>query len=347
MPRLRRSNPSSPGIVRARHGRGFTYSWSRTGERVTDPEILERIETLVIPPAWKDVWICPWPHGHIQAVGTDAAGRHQYMYHEAWRRRREAEKYARALEFGAVLPEVRKKVAADLRGDELDQRRVLAVAIRLLDIGCFRIGSETYARDHETFGIATLRKNHLSFKNGQMVFCYPAKGSITRTLSVCDPAVEQVLRPLRRRRGGTDQLLAYRSGRSWIDLHSADVNAYLKGLAGDHFSAKDFRTWSGTVHTAVQLALVDPRPGSARARRRAVVAAVKETAEHLGNTPAVCRSSYIDPRVLDLFDEGRTIAGHGWTGQGHDPGDDMERVRAAAESALLEMLADGEDLAAA
>lgn len=347
MPRLRRSNPNSPGIVRTRHGRGFSYTWSGTGERVEDPETLERIEALVIPPAWKEVWICPWPHGHIQAVGTDAAGRRQYMYHEAWRRRRDAQKYARALEFGSVLPEVRRKVAADLAGDDLSDRRVLGAAVRLLDIGCFRIGSETYARDHETFGIATLKKSHLSFKGGEMVFCYPAKGSVTRTLSVRDDDVERILRPLRRRRGGSDQLLAYRTRSGWVDLHSADVNAYLKELAGEHFSAKDFRTWSGTVHTAVQLALVEPPPESARGRRRAVVAAIKETAEHLGNTPAVCRSSYINPRVLDLFDEGRTISAHGWSRRGIDPHNDIEALKAAAETALLAMLADGEDLAAA
>lgn len=347
MPRLRRADPRSPGIRRARHGRGFTYTWTRTGERVDDPETLERIDELVIPPAWNDVWICPWPHGHIQAVGTDAAGRRQYMYHEAWRRRRDAEKYARALEFGAVLPEVRQKVAADLSDDDLSDRRVLAAAIRLLDIGCFRIGSETYARDHETFGIATLKKDHVSFRAAEMTFCYPAKGSVTRTLSVRDPDVERVLLPLRRRRGGSDQLLAYRDGRSWVDVHSADVNAYLKDLAGPTFSAKDFRTWSGTVYTAVRLALVEPPPTSARARRRALVAAIKETAEHLGNTPAVCRSSYVNPRVLDLFEEGRTIAAHGWSTRGIDPKTGGAELRTAAETALLAMLGDSEALAAA
>ena len=353
MPRLRRANPHSPGIHRTRHGRGYTYTWSQTGERVEDPDTLERIEALVIPPAWKDVWICPWPHGHIQAVGTDAAGRRQYMYHEAWRRRRDAEKYARALEFGAVLPEVRNRVAADLSGDDLSDRRVLAAAVRLLDIGCFRIGSEAYARDHETFGIATLKKDHVAFRSGEMIFCYPAKGSITRTLSVRDPEVEQVLLPLRRRRAGSDQLLAYKSGRAWVDLHSADVNAYLKEVAGPDFSAKDFRTWSGTVYAAVQLALVEPPPKSARSRRRALVAAIKETAEHLGNTPAVCRSSYVNPRVLDLFEEGRTIAAHGWPGIDLEAGrngkgmTDPERLRVAAESALIAMLADSKGLAAA
>lgn len=336
-------DPASPGILRTRQGRGYRYTWSATGEPVGDPETLQRTEALVIPPAWSDVWICPWPNGHIQAVGTDAAGRRQYMYHEEWRRRRDEEKYARAAAFGSVLPEVRRRVAADLRGEEISARRVLATAVRLLDIGCFRIGSEAYARDHDTYGIATLRKEHLSCRGGRMVFRYPAKGSITRTLVVSDSEVEQVLMPLRRRRGGSDQLLAYKAGRRWNDLHSADINGYLKEVAGSDFSAKDFRTWSGTLFTAVQLALVDPLPPSPRARRRAVVAAVKEAAEQLGNTPAVCRSSYIDPRVIDHFEEGTTIAAHGWS-----PADGCSyRSRAAAEAALLSMLGDTDALAAA
>lgn len=326
------------------------YTWSRTGERVADGGTLERISSLVIPPAWNDVWISPWPNGHIQAVGSDAAGRRQYLYHEAWRRRRDAEKYSRALRFGAALPEVRRRVASDLAAEGLTDRRVLAAIVRLLDIGGFRIGSETYARDHETFGIATLRKEHLSFHGGRMVFRYPAKGSITRTLSVREPRVETVLLPLRRRRGGSDQLLAYKNAGSWVDLHPQDVNAYLKDLAGPDFTAKDFRTWSGTVNTAIELALAAPPPKSGRARRRAVAAAVKATAEHLGNTPSVCRSSYIDPRVLDLFDEGRTIADLGWPGPGADTGDvgpEAGELREAAEAALRSLLADDEDRAAA
>ena len=289
----------------------------------------------MIPPAWKDVWICPWPNGHIQAVGTDAADRRQYLYHPDWRRRRDAEKFARALEFGARLPGVRARVAEDLAGSGLTDRRVLAAAVRLLDIGAFRIGGEEYARDHETYGVATLRKSHVGFRDGQILFRYPAKGSIPRTLAVRDPDVEQVLRPLRRRRGGSDQLLAYKVGTAWVDLRSTDINAYLKEVAGPDFTAKDFRTWSATVFTALQLASVEPPPRSATARRRAVVAAVKETAEQLGNTPAVCRSSYIDPRVIDHFEEGRTLAAHGWSV--HASGDEDARI--VAEAALLALLA--------
>lgn len=342
MPKLRRSDPSQPGITRHRRGRGFSYSWSRTGDRVDDPDTLERIEALVIPPAWTEVWICPWPHGHIQAVGVDAAGRRQYLYHEAWRKRRDAEKYRRAVQFAAVLPELRRRVSADLRGEDMSQRRVLAAAVRLLDIGCFRIGSETYARDHETFGIATLLRRHLTLDSDEMVFRYPAKHSVTRTISVRDPAVLAVLAPLRRRRGGTGHLLAWSGPDGWCDIHSADINRYLKETAGPDFSAKDFRTWSATVHAAVALASVDPVPASITARRRAVTAAVKQVAEYLGNTPAVCRSSYIDPRVLDHFERGETIADHGWPGRARGG----EQLRDAAERALLALLADAAAAAA-
>lgn len=339
MARLRRSDPNRPGITRTRCGRGFRYEWSATGDPVVDPDTLERITGLVIAPAWTAVWVCPWPNGHIQAVGTDGAGRRQYLYHEDWRRRRDAEKYARALQFGEALPGLRRAVASDLAGTDLSERRVLAAAVRLLDIGCFRIGSEAYARDHETFGVATLRRDHVKLRDGEILFCYPAKGSITRTLVVRDPDVEAVIAPLRRRRAGSGQLLAWRSGRSWTEVHSADVNGYLKAAAGGHFSAKDFRTWAATVHAATHLAGIDPLPQSATARRR-VAAAVREVADHLGNTPAVCRSSYIDPRVIDLFAEGRTISDHGWTATGRD---DALRL---AESALLEMLDRGQRRAA-
>ena len=340
MPRLRRSDPNRPGITRRGRGRGFEYAWDVTGEKVEDVETLERIAGLVIPPAWKEVWICPWPHGHIQAVGTDAAGRRQYLYHPDWRRRRDGEKFMRALEFGAALPGVRRRVECDLKSEGMGERRVLAAAVRLLDIGCFRIGGENYARDHETFGVATLRKEHVRVRGDELRFTYPAKGAVERCLTVSDPEVTEVLAPLRKRRSGSDQLLAWRGKGGWIDIHSADINAYLKVVAGEQFSAKDFRTWTGTVEAAVQLARIRPIPASARGRRTAVTSVVRDVADHLGNTPAVCRASYIDPRVIDHFDEGKTIGDHGWTDSGRDS-------RRRAEKALLRLLGQGEERAAA
>jgi DNA topoisomerase IB len=308
VPRLRRSDTRGIGINRRRRGRGFSYTWS-TGQRVTDTDVIERIEALAIPPAWREVWICPWPNGHIQAIGTDAAGRRQYRYHDDWRKRRDNEKYDRALAFGRALPELRKTISKDLAGVDLGKRRVVATGVRLLDIGCFRVGSEEYAHDHETYGVATMLKEHVSRHGDELVFDYPAKGSIPRTLTINDPQTRDVLCSLRRRRGGSNELLAWKDGRNWVDIGAADLNAYIKEEAGEDFSAKDFRTWSATVFAAVVLGRDIDKARSKTAHRRVVTAAIKEVAEYLGNTPAVCRSSYIDPRIIDRFHAGETIAG--------------------------------------
>jgi DNA topoisomerase I len=282
--------------------------WS-AGQRVTDPEVIERIKGLAIPPAWRDVWICPWPNGHIQALGTDAAGRRQYRYHDDWRKRRDSEKYERALEFGRALPSLRRTIVNDLAEPGLGKRRVVATGVRLIDIGCFRVGSEEYAHEHETYGVATVLKEHVSLRGDEFVFDYPAKGSIPRTLIVGDPEVRDVLRALRRRRGGTDELLAWKDKRSWVDVRAADLNSYIKEEAGEQFSAKDFRTWSATVFAAVVLARDAEMARSKTAKQRVVTAAIKEVAAYMGNTPAVCRSSYIDPRIIDRFRAGESVAG--------------------------------------
>ena len=183
--RLRRSDCSGPGITRRRRGRGFSYAHP-DGKPVTDKETLLRIRGLAVPPAWSDVWICPWPHGHIQAVGIDAAGRRQYRYHDQWRTDRDREKFERVLDFAAALPELRATVRRGLAKDGLGRERVLAAVVRLLDVGFFRIGGEEYAQEHETFGVASLRKEHVRIHDGLMVFEYPAKGSIERTLEISD-----------------------------------------------------------------------------------------------------------------------------------------------------------------
>lgn len=306
--RLRRSDCSGPGITRRRHGRGSSYWWTLDGSRVTDPDVLARIDALVIPPAWRDVWICPWPNGHIQAIGTDAAGRRQYRYHDRWREQRDRQKYDRVLELGRRLPAVREAVQRDLKEEGLGRRRVLAAAIRLLDVGSFRIGGEEYAEEHETYGLATLLAHHARVVGGGVVFDYVGKSGKERLLAVQDDDVTAVIRSLKRRRGGGDELLAYRQGRRWIDVRSDDINDYLKDLAGGQFTAKDFRTWNATVLAAVRLAEIGARASSMSGRRRTVSAAVKSVSEHLGNTPAVCRGSYIDPRVIERFERGDTIA---------------------------------------
>ena len=268
---------------------------------MTDPETLERIRGLGIPPAWRDVWICSSPRGHLQATGTDAAGRKQYLYHEAWRTRRDAEKFVEMERFARALPALREHVEADLAGDELTRDRVLACAVRLLDRGFFRIGSEEYT---ESFGLATMRKQHVTVgDDGEMVFDYPAKSGVRRVQAVVDPVVAEIVATLKRRRGGGDELLAYKERRRWRDLRSEDINAYLKRATGDDFSAKDFRTWNATLLAAVALSVSGEVAGTTSGRKRAI----KEVAHYLGNTPAVCRASYIDPRVFDAYRAGLVI----------------------------------------
>jgi DNA topoisomerase-1 len=307
VPRLRRVSPTGPGLHRVRRGKGFRYV-DAGGNAVTDESTLARIEALVLPPAWEDVWICPIGHGHLQATGIDAAGRRQYRYHDHWRLTRDLEKHERILDFGAVLPTVRERVCEDLASEGLTRQRVLSCAVRLLDLGFFRIGSEQYASKNQTFGLATMRKQHVSVRDGVVTFDYIAKSGKQRVQSLVEPEVGEVIAALKRRRGGGDELLAYRDGSSWVDVKSHDINAHLRDLAQGDFTAKDFRTWSATVLAAVGLAVSTDAVSSVTARKRAVTRVVQEVAHYLGNTPAVCRSSYIDPRIIDLFDQGITIS---------------------------------------
>ncbi|HWF36325.1 MAG TPA: DNA topoisomerase IB [Solirubrobacteraceae bacterium] len=307
MPRLRRADCSSPGLARRRRGRGFEYL-DEAGQRLRDEEALARIRELAIPPAWTDVWICHDPLGHLQATGVDAAGRKQYLYHPDWRARRDRAKFDEMLEFAAALPRLRRRTRRDLRGDALTQDRVLACAIVLLDLGFFRIGSETYAEQNQSFGLMTMLKRHVRVENDQLVFDYQGKGGRRRVQAIADPTVREVVAELKRRRGGGDRLLAYREGRRWIELRSESLNDRIKTLTGGDFSAKDFRTWNATVLAAVAVATLGADASSQSARRRAVNAAVKAVSAYLGNTPAVCRASYIDPRVFDCFQGGHTIA---------------------------------------
>jgi DNA topoisomerase I len=308
MPRLRRVDCSGPGIVRRGRGRGFEYL-DESGERIEDEEVLERIRELVIPPAWKDVWICPYPFGHIQAVGTDAAGRRQYLYHEQWRARRDQEKFDEMLRFARALPGIRRTAAKHLKQRGLTRERVLACAVRLLDRGFFRVGTEDYAEQNRTYGLATMQKRHVTRgPGGLLVFDYVAKSGKQRVQSIVDPDVCAVVKKLKERRSGRE-LLAFRDGRSWVDVRSDHINDYIKAVSGEDFSAKDFRTWHGTVLAAVGLAVSGRAVDSKTARERAISRAVKEVAYYLGNTPAVCRASYIDPRVFDRYRDGVTIGG--------------------------------------
>ncbi len=322
MPRLRRVDCSVPGIVRRRRGRGFSYL-DPSGRVVRDAETLDRIRSLAIPPAWQDVWICALPNGHLQAVGTDAAGRRQYLYHPVWREHRDREKFEKMVDFARTLPAMRRTITRQLRQTGLTRERVLAGAVALLDRGLFRIGGEIYAEENGTYGLATLERRHVRLgENGTIVFDYEGKVGKQHVQQIVDPALYRLAAELK----GTRQreFLVYRNGRGWVDVDSAAVNAFVKEVTDESFSAKDFRTWHATVLAASSIARAD-NSASARGRERVVRAAIAEVAESLGNTPAVCRSSYVDPRVVDRYRAGTTI-------------DPALRRREAVEAAVIELL---------
>ncbi len=279
------------------------------GRRVKSPKDLARIQDLAIPPAWEDVWVCPDPLGHLQATGVDAAGRRQYLYHPRWREHRDRLKFERMIRFAELLPGLRRRLARKLRdADEPDRDTVLASAVRLLDIGMFRVGSEQYAEEDSGIGLATVRKAHVRAHGETVEFDYPGKGGLRRRQVIEDPVTIDLIKALKRRRGGPDELLAYREGRRWRDVRSDDINEYLKEQLEEDFSAKDFRTWNATVLAAVTLAVDGREAATQAARKRAVNRSVRAVAELLGNTPAVARRSYIDPRVFDRYLSGWTIA---------------------------------------
>jgi DNA topoisomerase IB len=254
------------------------------------------------------VWICPFPNGHLQAVGTDDAGRRQYLYHPEWRRKRDESKHDRVLEVAGRLPRARRRVALHLQLEGMPYERALATAFRLLDLGFFRIGGEEYAEANQSYGLATIRKEDVSLQNRQVIFDFVAKSGQERYVALADDLVRAAVADLLRRRSGGPELLAYRDGRRWRDITSAEINAYIKEQVGGEVSAKDFRTWHGTVIAAVALAGANEHAATKTGRRRAVAAAMKEVAAYLGNTPTVARGSYVDPRVIDLFTDGVTIS---------------------------------------
>lgn len=303
--RLRRVVPYGPGFRRIRRGRGFSYVGD-DGSRVVDEKTLERIRGLVIPPAWKKVWICERPNGHIQAVGVDAAGRRQYLYHEKWRNDRDEEKFDRLLELADALPGLRAQLAEDLAAPGLGRHRVEAVAIELIDRGVFRVGGEAYAEENGTHGVATLLRSQVRMSGDRMTFDYIAKGGIRRKVEIEDAALAKAIRALRRSPAKSDRLLVYRDGDKFRELHADDINARIHELTGCSCTAKDFRTWHGTVLAAAAFARVD-LPDSERGIKKVEKKVMEEVADVLGNTPTVARSSYVDPRIANGFREGVTI----------------------------------------
>lgn len=270
---------------------------------MTDTETLDRLRALAVPPAWRDVWICPWPNGHIQATGTDDAGRKQYLYHQQWREDRDRQKFDRVRKLSAKLPALREQVATDLDAGGLARQRVTAVALRMLEQGVFRVGNDEYVESNGTYGVSTLLREHVTVRRDQVDFHFPAKGQQERRVTLEDHELARAVSSLKRARTGTDRLLMYRNGKDWRPLDAQDVNERLHELVGDEFTVKDLRTWNGTVLAAVILA-GRQRRGS---KRTAVREMYKEVARHLGNTPAIARKSYVDPRVVEAFEQDRTI----------------------------------------
>ncbi len=327
--RLRRSDVAGPGWRRQRRGRGWRYL-TADGEPVGREEV-ERINALAIPPAWQEVWICPFANGHIQAVGTDVAGRRQYLYHERWRQQRDSEKHERVLRLARKLPAFRAAVEEDLAGRGLTCERVLGGALRMLDRGVFRTGGDEYAE--ESRGVATLLRGDVRVRRGEIHFDYVAKGGVDRKVRIHDPKLAALITALRRGRADDERLLAYRNGSATCYVHAEDINRRLQEIVGDEFTAKDLRTWHATVLAAVVVASHD-RPKSAAARKRAEKAVRTVVAEQLGNTPAVARRSYVDPRVFTAYAEGRTIERALRTIRGRS----IEEARPDLERAVIRLL---------
>ncbi len=300
VPGLVRSDPHGPGITRIRARDGFRYL-DQAGAEISDAATLDRIRALVIPPAWADVWISPDPLGHIQATGTDSKGRLQYLYHQLWREQRDAQKFGHMLTFAGALPGLRAATERDLRHRGLTRDRVVASVVRLIDLGLFRIGEERYADLDHHYGATTLRKHDVRVTRDGIVFDYTAKWGKQRTITVKDELVRPTVRALARSENDFDTLWGYEQDGRWHVLHSRDVGNYIDARAGGHFTAKEFRTWNATVLMALALANAGPA-ATQTSRKRTIAASVREVANLLGDTPAVARGSYIDPRLIARYE---------------------------------------------
>ena len=293
------------GIHRVKHGKKFQY-FTQRGRRIHDPAVLERIRTLVIPPAWQEVWICPWSNGHIQACGYDARGRKQYLYHAAWQQVRDQQKYGKLAQFARALPAIRRRVARDLRRPGLPRKKVLAAVVRLLELTRMRVGNEEYARQNNSYGLTTIRNGHARVRGSVIRFDFKGKHQIQHEIEIEHSELAKVVRRCQQLPG--EELFEYIDDEGETrDVKSADVNEYLRDIAGREFSAKDFRTWGGTVAAAYELGRCEPCTSKAAAKR-VISQAVGWVAERLGNTKAVCRKAYIHPAVIAAYLE-QTLPG--------------------------------------
>lgn len=300
---LRYVSDAQPGIRRLRCGKGFRYT-DANGKAVRDKETLKRIRSLVIPPAWTRVWICASANGHLQATGRDARGRKQSRYHPRWREVRDETKYERMREFAAALPAIRARVAQDLALPALPRQKVLATIVSLMEQTHIRVGNAEYAKENGSYGLTTMRSKHVEVKGTEVTFSFQGKSGVRHTVSLRDRRLAKIIRRCEELPGY--ELFQYVDGDGTRhNIDSADVNEYLREITGQHFTAKDFRTWAGTVMTCDLLREMVPFESEAQAKKN-VVAVIKQVAAKLGNTPAVCRKCYVHPAVLEAYLGGMT-----------------------------------------
>lgn len=298
---LRYVHPDGPGIRRKRAGRGFAYI-DPDGKPVTDPEELKRFRSLVIPPAWTNVWICPSKNGHVQAAGRDARGRKQYRYHPLYRAVRDATKFVRMAAFGEALPGIRKRVQQDLELPGLPKNKVLATVVRLLETTSIRVGNEEYAKENDSYGLTTMREDHVKIEGRKLHFHFRGKSGVQHDIDLTDRKLAKILQQCQDLPG--EELFHYVGEEGEVcRIYSEDVNDYLREITGQAFTAKDFRTWNGTCLTAVQLQSAGPSQTETEAKKN-VVAAVKAVAAKLGNKPSTCRKYYIHPLIVESYQGG-------------------------------------------
>lgn len=301
---LRYVSDTNPGIRRKKAGTGMVYI-DTDGQQIHDAEVLARIKSLAIPPAWRDVWICPIAHGHVQATGIDARGRKQYRYHTRWREVRDETKYDRMLSFGRMLPKIRRRVGRDLRRPGLPRKKILAAVVRLLETTLIRVGNEEYARQNDSFGLTTMRDRHVDVSGATLKFEFRGKSGIAHAIDLTDRRVAKIVKQSQDLPGyELFQYIDEDGARRSID--ASDVNGYLREIAGEDFTAKDFRTWAGTVLAARALQEFQAFDSQAQAKRN-VVQAIESVAKRLGNTKAVCRKCYIHPAVINLYMDGSLL----------------------------------------
>lgn len=301
---LRYVTDTLPGTHRKRVGKSFSYI-GLDGKPIRDPKELAHIKSLGIPPAWTDVWICPNPLGHLQAAGKDAKGRKQYRYHPRWRAVRDATKYDRMIVFGEKLPTIRARISADLALPGLPRDKVLAAVVHLLDETYIRIGNEEYARENNSYGLTTLQNQHVEVSGSKLHFRFRGKSGKEHSVQVQDRRIARIVKRGQELPG--QELFEYTDDEGQLrSVESSDVNNYLREITGEEFSAKDFRTWAGTVIAAQTLTECEPFESETQARKN-IVQAIKTTSEHLCNTPAICRKSYVHPGILDSYLDGRLL----------------------------------------